>query len=149
MFITGQHKNTIDDKGRLMIPSKVRSALGEQRVYLAPSFEGDHINLYTETYFENTFKKKLFGENNEQLFNPKLREAARRLIAPATLLEYDASGRLNLPQSIRALGKLNLKDEVLILGMGDFVELWNPEKYEEFLQKVSETSIDDLFLSIN
>lgn len=147
MIITGQYKNTLDDKGRLMIPSKIRAALEESQLYLSPAIEGGHVNLYTKSFFENTFFPKFSGANNEALFNSKLREAARRIYGVSSQVEYDGSGRITIAQNLREMGGLNFKEEVLILGMGNYLELWNVDKYTTYINSLN-TSLQDLFDSM-
>ena len=50
---------------------------------------------------------------------------------------------MNLPQSLRTYAGIDLRSEVTILGMGKYIEIWNPEKYNELLA-ADDVSISDL-----
>ena len=78
-----------------------------------------------------------------QIFSPAARMFTRRFLSSSQQLDFDSSGRVNLPQSLRTYAGIDLRSEVSILGMGNYIEIWNPAKYEELMAE-SEMSISDL-----
>ena len=78
-----------------------------------------------------------------QIFSPEARMFTRRFLSSSQPLDFDSSGRVNLPQSLRSYAGIGLKSEVTILGMGNYIEIWAPEKYEELMGQ-SEVSISEL-----
>lgn len=61
----------------------------------------------------------------------------RRFIAPAQKLEFDRSGRLSIPQNLREYA--SLKGESVILGLNKYMELWDSECYEKYLNETEES----------
>ena len=122
MLLTGEYINKVDDKGRLMIPSKLRSALSSSQVVASKGLDGSCIALFPPDFFDKTFSFAISGDDG---------------------LDFDSSGRVNLPQSLRTYAGIDLRSEVTILGMGKYIEIWNPEKYNELLA-ADDVSISDL-----
>ena len=73
-------------------------------------------------------------------FDAKNRLVLRRLIAPAQEVEFDKSGRLSIPQSLREYAGLT-KDCVL-LGIDKYIELWDSEAYEKYLAETESSFLD-------
>ena len=78
-----------------------------------------------------------------QIFSPEARMFTRRFLSSSQPLDFDSSGRVNLPQSLRTYAGIDLRSEVTILGMGNYIEIWNPAKYDE-LMNADDVSISDL-----
>ena len=55
----------------------------------------------------------------------------RRLIAPAQEVEFDKAGRLSIPQSLRE--HAGLVKECVIMGVNKYMELWDAERYEQYI----------------
>ena len=64
------------------------------------------------------------------------------MIAPAQLCEFDKAGRINIPPSLRESVKLLLKEESVLLGAGNYLELWNKEAYEAYLEESMDEFLD-------
>ena len=127
MLLTGEYINKVDDKGRLMIPSKLRSALSSSQVVASKGLDGSCIALFPPDFFDKTFSFAISGDDGTS----------------SQSLDFDSSGRVNLPQSLRTYAGIDLRSEVTILGMGKYIEIWNPEKYNELLA-ADDVSISDL-----
>ena len=119
MLLTGEYINKVDDKGRLMVPARLRSAMTGSQVVATRGLDG------------------------MQIFSPAARMFTRRFLSSSQLLDFDSSGRVNLPQSLRSYAGIDLRSEVSILGMGNYIEIWNPARYDE-LMAASDMSISDL-----
>ncbi|MBO6261563.1 MAG: division/cell wall cluster transcriptional repressor MraZ [Bacilli bacterium] len=131
----GSFAHNLDDKGRLMIPRKMREELG-YKVYIMKGFEGS-LSLYDESGYQ-----KLVNEFTRLSFNQqKVRDYLRLQFASTYEMEVDKLGRVQLPSAL--LTKYNISKEVLVLGIGDHIEVWDKAKYEEY-----ENSIRDNFESI-
>ena len=131
----GSFTHNLDDKGRLMIPRKMREELG-YKVYIMKGFEGS-LSLYNEERYQ-----KLVEEFSRLSFNQsKVRDYLRLQFASTYEMEVDKLGRVQIPTAL--LTKYNISKEVLVLGIGDHIEVWDKNKYEEY-----ENSIRDEFESI-
>lgn len=131
----GSFAHNLDDKGRLMIPRKMREELG-YKVYIMKGFEGS-LSLYDESGYQ-----KLVNEFTKLSFNQqKVRDYLRLQFASTYEMDVDKLGRVQLPAAL--LTKYSISKEVLVLGIGDHIEVWDKAKYEEY-----ENSIRDNFESI-
>ena len=131
----GSFAHNLDDKGRLMIPRKMREELG-YKVYIMKGFEGS-LSLYNEERYQ-----KLVEEFSRLSFNQsKVRDYLRLQFASTYEMEVDKLGRVQIPTAL--LTKYNISKEVLVLGIGDHIEVWDKAKYEEY-----ENGIKDEFESI-
>ena len=131
----GSFTHNLDDKGRLMIPRKMREELG-YKVYIMKGFEGS-LSLYNEERYQ-----KLVEEFSRLSFNQsKVRDYLRLQFASTYEMEVDKLGRVQIPTAL--LTKYGISKEVLVLGIGDHIEVWDKAKYEEY-----ENSIRDEFESI-
>lgn len=121
MFM-GEYNHTIDPKGRVIVPSKFREALGEEFV-ITKGLDGC---LFV---YENS-EWKIFEEKLKALpiSNKDARSFVRFFLAGATTVEVDKQGRILLPSVLRDFAKLN-KDVVLI-GVASRVEIWSKEIWE-------------------
>ena len=131
----GSFVHNLDEKGRLMIPRKMREELG-YKVYIMKGFDGS-LSLYNEErYFE------LVKEFSRLSFNQqKVRDYLRIQFASTYEMEVDKLGRVQLPTAL--LNKYNISKEVIVLGIGDHIEVWDKAKYIEY-----EESVKDSFESI-
>ena len=128
----GSFTHNLDEKGRLMIPRKMREELG-YKVYIMKGFEGS-LSLYNEERYQ-----KLVEEFSRLSFNQsKVRDYLRLQFASTYEMEVDKLGRVQIPTAL--LTKYNISKEVLVLGIGDHIEVWDKAKYEEY-----ENSIRDEF----
>ncbi len=131
----GSFAHNLDEKGRLMIPRKMREELG-YKVYIMKGFEGS-LSLYNEERYQ-----KLVEEFSRLSFNQsKVRDYLRLQFASTYEMEVDKLGRVQIPTAL--LTKYNISKEVLVLGIGDHIEVWDKAKYEEY-----ENGIRDEFESI-
>lgn len=129
--LTGEYKNTLDEKGRIMFPSRLRSELTENILMITQGLDGC-LWLYTPDEWKN-FSEKVM--QNASPFNNKSRLVLRHLIAPAQEVEFDKSGRISIPQSLREYA--GLTKECVILGINKYMELWDSTKYNEYLESTA------------
>ena len=121
MFM-GEYSHSIDEKGRLIIPSKFREELGDEFV-VTKGLDGC---LFV---YENSEWKALEDKLRAlPLTNKDARAFARYMLAGAAEVSLDKQGRILLPQVLRNFAGLD-KDVVLI-GVASRVEIWNKEKWE-------------------
>ncbi|MBQ3671796.1 MAG: division/cell wall cluster transcriptional repressor MraZ [Treponema sp.] len=126
-LLTGEYKNTLDEKGRIQLPSKLRGNLSGNVLIVTQSLDRC-LWLYTPEEWKNLSSKIM---ESASPFNTQNRLVLRRLIAPAQEVEFDKSGRLSIPQSLREYA--GLAKECVILGINKYMELWDAETYEKYL----------------
>lgn len=122
MFM-GEYNHTVDEKGRLIIPSKFREELGDEFV-VTKGLDGC-LFVYAPgewTLLEEKLKAL-------PLTNKDARAFVRFMLAGAAQVEPDKQGRILLPQVLRTFAGLD-KDVVLI-GVASRIEIWNKDKWND------------------
>lgn len=128
-MITGEYRYSLDEKGRLMIPVRMRTEIPGNVVVLTRGVD-KCIWLFT---FEEWKKVSQSLIGSTSLFQEKARLIQRRIIAPAQETEIDRSGRIIIPPTLREFA--NLKKECIILGMLESMEIWDEVTYREYLEE--------------
>ncbi|MCI8572356.1 MAG: division/cell wall cluster transcriptional repressor MraZ [Lachnospiraceae bacterium] len=121
MFM-GEYNHTIDAKGRLIIPSKFREALGDEFVVT----KGMDGCLFV---FDNSEWQAFEGKlRSLPMIDKEARQFTRYFLAGAASLEVDKQGRILLPAVLREFADIT-KDAVLV-GVGNRVEIWSKDRWE-------------------
>ena len=118
----GEYNHTIDTKGRLIIPSKFREALGEEFV-VTKGLDGC-LFVYDNKEWA-AFEEKL---NSLPLTNKDARQFVRFFLAGAAMAEVDKQGRILVPSVLREFA--GLEKEVVLIGVASRVEIWSKERWE-------------------
>lgn len=127
----GQFQHSLDAKGRLILPAKFRSEF-ERGGHLSPNTEGC-VALWTPGEFARKTDDFLTESRSGGALG---RRQARYWAANSSDVEFDKQGRFALPAAIRDYGQL--LGDVLVVGMLDHVELWNPAIYAEQVNSAEE-----------
>jgi MraZ protein len=130
MFL-GRYEHNIDEKGRITIPSKFREALGET-VAVTQGFDGN-LQAYPPDLFD-LLAERIRGLS---LMDPNSRMLRRIFFSNAEKINFDKAGRILLPAFLRA--SANLSDTAVLVGSGEYFELWSPENWQ-----VQQTSLSDV-----
>jgi len=128
-FFTGEYDCKLDAKGRLALPAKVKAALPDvsnQELVLRRGFESCLI-LYPMI----EYKKIINRVRSLSEFNEEYRRFQRSFFRGNVEVELDSAGRINIQN--RMLEYADLTKEVVLVGLGNRVEIWNPVLYEENL----------------
>jgi len=122
MFL-GRYHHTIDGKGRLTIPARYRELLAADGAYLTHGFD-QNLNVYPHPIFERISQRV----NRLSMTDPSARILRRLMFSNAEMVVLDKPGRILIPQFLRE--ELNLDSEAVIVGMGDYFEIWSPDKWD-------------------
>ena len=131
-LLTGEYNNTIDDKGRVSFPTKLRSAINQNVLMITKGSERC-LWLFTLDEWE-AFQTKI--TENASLLKKKSMMVVHRFIAPAQDVEFDKAGRLSVPQSLREYA--GLSKDCTILGVANHVEIWDSAEYAVYLESCEE-----------
>ena len=116
----GKYRHTVDAKGRLFVPSKLREELGDA-FYVTLGL--DHcLSVYTQGSWQKIM------DRYAELPMAKAR-SLRFFFANAAQCEPDKQGRFLLPAELRKYA--GLEQEVCFIGQGDHAEIWNAATYDE------------------
>ncbi|MDD3207399.1 MAG: division/cell wall cluster transcriptional repressor MraZ [Bacilli bacterium] len=123
----GSYSHTLDNKGRLVIPSKMRNEAGG-RLYILKGYEGS-LSVYKESDFQ-----KLTVALENLPFNQKdSRDVQRIALASVVELEVDAQGRIQLPS--RLLSDFKISRSVIVVGVINHIEIWDSEAWNNYLKQ--------------
>lgn len=116
----GEYRHTIDAKGRLFIPAKLREKLGEEFIFSRGL--DNCICVYPKDEWEK------FTAKIEELPMAKERRVRRFFYAGAYEGTVDSQGRVSLSQNYRGMAKL--EKDVVIVGNRSHLEIWSAEAWE-------------------
>lgn len=135
-MLYGEYKHSVDGKGRVFIPAKLREDLGNSFM-LCRGIEGKRcLCVYSNEEWDN------LDEKIRQLPTMKASKVRRFLYAGATKLDSDSQGRVLLPAGLREYACL--QGEICILGMSTHLELWNSDAWAEENSEYTPESIGEL-----
>ncbi len=137
MFI-GEHKQKMDTKGRVVVPSKFRDELGNQ-VVVTKGLGENCLYAFSRESWEKVVSKL----EELPMTNMKVRNFNRFFLAGASNLEADKLGRVLVNSALREYALLD--KEVVWVGVGNRMEIWDVDKWKENSDKFigdSEDSID-------
>ena len=126
-FFTSEYESKLDAKGRLVLPSRIKAQLpegGGHELVIRRGFEQCLI-LYPMVEFKKVFSK-ISGLSE---FNEEYRKLQRNFFSGTVTVELDNNGRFLIPKNM--LTYSNIDKEVILVGMGNKVEIWNPSIYEK------------------
>ncbi len=130
LMFMGEYNPTLDEKGRVAIPVKLRKAFGEDSVIntLVLTYGFDQcIMAFREEDWARFVSEKLVPLPQS---NPTNRNWVRHLMGGARNQELDRQGRIVLPAS--HLEYAQIKSDVTILGLNDRIEIWATDIYNQF-----------------
>lgn len=129
---TGQYDCAIDDKGRILVPAKVRAELSageaDRGLLVITKAVERCLLLFTpeqwEVFSDDIMKSTSLGKEQSRV-------VVRWIIAPAQEVEIDRSGRIMIPAPLRTYAGLG-RDAVL-LWMMNRMEIWDAEGFDSYL----------------
>jgi len=128
-YFSGEYECKIDAKGRIVLPAKLKAKLPEvstSELVVKRGFEPCLV-IYPMLEWKKVFNK-VSGLSE---FNKEFRTFQRSFLRGATEVDMDGNGRVLLPKTMTKFA--DIENEVIVVGAGNRLEVWNPEKYEEYL----------------
>lgn len=130
MFI-GEYYHSLDEKGRVNFPAKLREELGDQFV-ITKGLDGC-LSAYSMGKWE-VISEKVAG-----LPQAKARDLKRFMFSAATIVNPDKQGRVLISPTLRMFAKIN--KDIAVIGASDHVELWDRETW---IERNAEMDSDDI-----
>ena len=142
----GETAITVDDKGRLAIPTAYRDEVaraGNRLVVTYNPYETGCLWLYPEAEWQRVRDQVNALPNAKRVH----RNLQLKLVGAATVVEPDGNGRILLPASHRAAAGLEKK--AVLLGMGSKFELWSEQAHAAQVQSmIGEGEVSDAMLEL-
>lgn len=131
-YFSGEYDCKVDAKGRMVLPSKIKAKLPEshnKEVVVTRGLDPCLVVYAMPEWNKKVAKVSSLNENASQ----EVRTFQRNFFRGSSEVDLDGNGRLLIPKSmVRYAG---IEKEVVVVGVGNKIEIWNPERYDEFLIK--------------
>lgn len=135
MVFQGEFDHSVDDKGRVIIPTRFRSSLGE-RFYMTKGV-GGCIFVYTEAAYkdlsETLQKQRQLDEHTMRL----------QRFFTSTEASVDGQGRVAIPAKLREWAKIGEQGDVVIVGTGSRLEMWSRPAWERYNDALTDDMITE------
>ena len=132
-MLIGEYEHSLDAKGRLIMPVKLRQDMGEKFI-VTKGLDGCLFAFSQEEWlnFETKLKALPLSDRNARNF-------VRFFLSGATECELDKQGRFLIPNNLR--NSAGLEKEVIIIGVGTRLEIWNKDTWEKCDEDISADEI--------
>lgn len=130
MFI-GSFKYSVDAKGRVSIPAKLRKYVNPEAndTFILTRGTAQCIDVYPMDNWKELAANKL---NQLNSFDPKEAMFIRMFLQEAAEDKLDSQSRLIIPKTLMEYA--GIEKDIFILGAVKKIEFWNPDKYESYLK---------------
>ncbi len=123
-MLIGEYEHSLDAKGRLIMPAKLREDMGEKFI-VTKGLDGCLFG-FSQTEWNN-FEEKL---KTLPLTNKNARDFVRFFLSGAIECEIDKQGRFLIASNLREYA--NMEKDVVIIGVGTRLEIWNKDKWKTY-----------------
>ena len=123
-MLIGEYEHSLDTKGRLIMPSKLREDMGEKFI-VTKGLDGCLFG-FSKNEWQN-FEEKL---KTLPLTNKNARDFVRFFLSGATECEIDKQGRFLIASNLREYA--TLEKDAVIIGVGTRLEIWDREKWKNY-----------------
>ena len=132
-MLIGEYEHSLDAKGRLIMPAKLREDMGEKFI-LTTGLDGCLFGFSMSEWekFEDKLKALPITNKNARNF-------VRFFLSGATECELDKQGRFLIPNNLRAAA--NLEKETVIIGVGTRLEIWDKSIWSKCDENISADEI--------
>ena len=144
MSFRGRHDHTLDNKGRVSIPSGFRMEIQELGGARAPllTWGKDHLILFPAEVWDG-YERDLGSKSN---LLPDVQRYQRLFIGGCAECPIDSQGRITIPAA--ACEHADLRGKVTLAGVLDKIEIWNHERFERDLKLTLERH-DEIQMSVD
>ncbi|MBI2870163.1 MAG: division/cell wall cluster transcriptional repressor MraZ [Candidatus Omnitrophica bacterium] len=134
----GEYEHTLDRKGRLIIPAKLREVFKEQyceKFYVTRGLDRC-LFVFTEEEWKNqerVFKNMSFTKTESRKFN-------RLYFSGACDVLCDKQGRILLPDYLKSYA--GIKKDVMVIGVSNRIEIWDLDEWKRYYEQAKDSFED-------
>ncbi len=132
----GRYENLLDSKGRISLPAPFRRMIEkeiedeEDKQFVVTKGTDRNIVVFPVSEWKKMVEKiKTNVPNGKQQ-----RSLLRRIHFHSSIQKLDKQGRINIPTEL--IHYAELKKEVVVIGTGNKIEIWNPRNLSENIQEI-------------
>ncbi|NLJ16539.1 MAG: division/cell wall cluster transcriptional repressor MraZ [Clostridiales bacterium] len=137
--MVGEYQHTLDAKGRMNFPAKLREELGESFV-ITKTIGSRCLRVYTMESWDNLVQAIKSKPSS------KTAQIERFLFGGACTAEPDKQGRILIPSNLR--GYANLTSEVVVVGLSDRAEIWDKAAWNELNSTFDDDELEELAMEL-
>lgn len=127
--LLASEETSVDDKGRVLLPKRLRERLGDKFV-IGQSDLGCLV-IYSKRAWDDFVARVMQYPS----INPGRQQLIRLMVSNANdTAKFDPQGRLVLPLKLRELAKIKSEGRVAIYGQIDTIEIWDVEEYAKYVE---------------
>lgn len=123
-MLIGEYEHSLDAKGRLIMPAKLREDIGEKFI-ITKGLDGCLFGFSQSEWTNFEEKLKILP-----LTNKNARDFVRFFLSGAIECEIDKQGRFLIASNLREYA--TMEKEVVIIGVGTRIEIWNRDKWKTY-----------------
>ena len=123
-MFTGTYYNSIDAKGRVIVPVKFREKL--EGTFILTKGQDGCLYIYPQDEWEK-FRERL---SSASMSSDAVRRTKRHFFGNAVETEMDKQGRLMIPQNLRDHAKMD--KELVSIGVDEKIEIWAKEVWDDY-----------------
>jgi MraZ protein len=131
-MLIGEYTGKVGDKKRVSLPSKFREELGDE-IILTRGYE-DALIVVNKKLWETLASDVMNGS----FIDKNIRDTSRFLVGGAKEIDLDSQGRFVIPQTL--FEHADLDQEIIFIGLVNWIEIWDKEKWEKRLEYLKENS---------
>ncbi|MEK7269627.1 MAG: division/cell wall cluster transcriptional repressor MraZ [Planctomycetota bacterium] len=129
MLFIGEYEHTLDEKNRLMVPSRLRECMDEalavEGIYVTRGFEGC-LYIYPKRHFDAVVEQL----QKAPFTRAQSRSLQRLFFSQAAFCPWDKQGRILIPEGLKEMA--GIVREVTLVGVSDHIEVWDRERWKGF-----------------
>lgn len=131
MLFLGEYRVNYTGQGRIVIPKKIRDAIGKTSTFTLTKGYDRCLSGFRNQEWE----KGAIDLMSNSILEMKKVEMKRHLFSGAITLDIDDQGRIIIPKNLVEYADLT-GEEAILIGVGTYFEIWNPEKWKTYSQEV-------------
>lgn len=135
----GKYEHSVDDKGRVSLPSKIRKALkpeANDSFVITRGYENSLVLYPLDAW--NVYEEQMKNDLNTHREEDRL--FIRTIMMWAHEVSLDRQARIMIPQEL--MEAAGIRNEIVIVGALEKIELWSPEHFRAYNERYADTTYE-------
>lgn len=133
-MLIGEYSSPLGEKNRIALPKKLRDQIGDN-IVVARGYE--HCLIVLD---RSRWSALIDQINTKPLLQLDVRDTKRFLLGGAQEINLDSQGRFVVPDAL--IKYANLQQQLTFIGVGEWIEIWDADKWQQKLDYLAENSAD-------
>lgn len=134
-MMIGEYEVKLTDKNRLALPKRFREEFGSQEIIISRGYEDCLLLLNRDRWDQLVANIKV-----KPILEKNVRASLRFILGGAQQIELDSQGRFVVSQNYLEFAEI--KESVVFVGVEDWLEIWDSEKWKKYLTNLNKTADD-------